>query len=167
LGGGLGGFGGGRSAASRARYAEGGYGARGYGRTGGGGIGGAGFGGAMPADTGARDATLPTGYGQRLTLHQAGQLNQKQNLPTYRFGVSPGGDRLQNEVAQPASPAPEQVLFFFHVVDTPLVKSALQRGGSESASTGAVRPAGPEAAQQSGRAIEPVPAPAAPGNSPK
>ena len=164
LGGGLGGYGGSRGAApSRARFAESGYGRAGYGRAGGAGFGGGG--GATPVDAGARDANLPTGYGQRLKLHQSAELYKKQNTTTYPFGISPEGVRLQAGASQAGALAPEQVVFVFRVVDTPLAKSALERATSNAPSTSPVRGVGPEAAKRGGRTNVPVPAPTVPANS--
>jgi hypothetical protein len=100
-------------------------------------------------------------------------LYKKQNMPTYQFGISPEGVRPQADGAQSRPLAPEQVLFVFRVVDSPLAKSTVEGAKSNAASTSPVLGAGPEAARKGGRANvpvpdnAPVPAPTAPANSAK
>jgi hypothetical protein len=160
-GGGLGGYGGGQDAATgRARYAKGGYGRAGYGSAGGGG-----FGGARPADASAREANLPTGYGQRLTLQHSADLYETPSPTTYQFGVSPEGVLLRTDGAQASPLAPEQILFVFRVVDSPVAKSTIAGSKNNSAATSPVPSGGAESARQGGRANVPVPAPTAPANS--
>jgi hypothetical protein len=72
---------------------------------------------------------------------------------------------MQAETAQARALTPEQVLFVFRVVDTPLAKSNLDAAKSNAASTSPVRGGGPTGYGQPGRTNAPVPAPA--GNAPR
>jgi hypothetical protein len=121
----------------------------------------------MPADASSGATNLPAGYGQRLTLHQSNELYKRLNTQTNQFGVSPEGARIQADVAETTSLAPEQVLFFFRIVDPPLAKSAVEGAKNNTATNSPVRGARPEAARQGGRAETPVPVPAAPGIPPR
>jgi hypothetical protein len=122
----------------------------------------------MPADDGAAAVAdtknLPTGYGQRFLLNQSAEYYQRQQTPTYGFGVSPEGVGLQIDSARAGTPAPEQVLFVFRVVDTPLAKPAVEATKANAAATSPVRGAGAETTGQGDRANAPL---AAPGNSAK
>jgi hypothetical protein len=119
----------------------------------------------MPADASAREANLPTGYGQRLTLQHSADLYETPSPTTYQFGVSPEGVLLRTDGAQASPLAPEQILFVFRVVDSPVAKSTIAGSKNNSAATSPVPSGGAESARQGGRANVPVPAPTAPANS--
>jgi hypothetical protein len=121
----------------------------------------------MPADASSSATNLPAGYGQRFTLHQSSELYKRLNTTTNQFGVSPEGAAVQSETAEANSLAPEQVLFFFRIVDPPLAKSAVVGAKNNAAATSPVRGGRPEAARQGGAANTPLPAPAAPGIPPR
>jgi hypothetical protein len=72
---------------------------------------------------------------------------------------------MQADTAQSGALTPEQVLFVFRVVDTPLAKSNVEAAKSNAASTSPVRGGGPAGYGQPGRANAPVPTPA--GNVPR
>jgi hypothetical protein len=72
---------------------------------------------------------------------------------------------MRADTAQAGALAPEQVLFVFRVVDTPLARPNVEAAKSNAASTSPVRGGGPTGYGQPGRANAPVPAPA--GNAPR
>jgi hypothetical protein len=154
------------SSGGKARFAENEKAGRlggGYGGYGGGGYGTGGFADGTTAPP-ATAANVPLGYGQRLTLQPvtnygtvvAGGLADRNGIPPART------ETLAGEPSPAGSLGRERVLFFFRVVDAPLL-GAVDRANAAAPPARPAEVAEPRPASREDAKPTPVPARLAPG----